>query len=157
MRPVVPHCNAKTVICDSQRSLRREMYDSCTASGHSKRRDKPGCKNQTNEKLLDPSHFLGPTFGNPKRPFPATKSAFEVKKGTTDVSASQYERIVKFDKVCVTGVEVFVTSHKDLCTGALWSSATIKFLRSYERPFPIVWKIQTGFVRTVWSGITALL
>ena len=95
--------------------------------GHSKRREKPGCKNQTIEKLRDPSHFLGPIFVNPKHPFPATKRAFEVNKGRTDVSTSRYERIVKFDKVFVTGVEVFVTSHKDLCTCALWSSATIIF------------------------------
>ena len=122
--------------------------------GHSKRRDKPGCKNQTIDKLRDPSHFLGPTFVNPKRPFPATKRAFEVNKGRTNVSTSRYERIVKFDKVFVASVEVFVTSHKDLCTCALWSSATINILRSYERPIPIVWKIQTGFSRTVWSDLT---
>ena len=81
---------------------------------------------------------MGPIFVNPKRPFPATKRAFEVNKGRTDVSTSRYERIVKFDKVFVTGVEVFVTSHKGLCTGALWSSDTS---RSDERPFPIAWKI----------------
>ena len=69
--------------------------------GHSKRREKPGCKNQTTEKLRGPSHFLGPIFVNPKRPFPATKRAFEVNKGRTDVSTSRYERIVKFDKVFV--------------------------------------------------------
>ena len=101
---------------------------------HSKRREKPSCKNQTIGKLRDPSHFLGPIFVNSKHPFPATKRAFEVNKGRTDVSTSRYERIVKFDKVNVTGVEVFVTSHKDLCTCALWSSATINFLRSYDHP-----------------------
>ena len=116
-------------------------------SSHSKRREKPSCKNQTIEKLRDPSHFLGPIFVNPKHPIPATKRAFEVNEGRTDVSTSRYERIVQFDKANVAGVEVFVTSHKDLWpqgTGALWPSATIKFLRSYERPIRIVWKIQNN-------------
>ena len=38
---------------------------------------------------------------NHSHPFPATKRAFEVNKGRTDVSTSRYERIVKFDKVFV--------------------------------------------------------
>ena len=67
-----------------------------------------GCKNQAIEKLRGPSHFLGPIFVNPKHPFPATKRAFEVNKGRTDVSTSRYGRIVKFEKVFVAGVEVFV-------------------------------------------------
>ena len=71
------------------------------SSSHSKRREKPSCKNQTIGKLRDPSHFLGPIFVNSKHPFPATKRAFEVNKGRTDVSTSRYERIVKFDKVFV--------------------------------------------------------
>ena len=89
---------------------------------------------------------------NPKLPFTAIKRAFEVNKGRADVSTSRYERILKFDSAFVTGVEVFVTLHscKGLCAGALWSSDTS---RIGKRPFPIVWKIQTGFVRTVWSGL----
>ena len=119
-----------------RKSPRKDIKDHL---GHSKQREKPGCKNQTIWKLQDPSsHFRGPVFVNLKRPFPATKRAFEVNKARTDVSTSRYERIVKFHKA-------FVTSHKGLCARALWSSATIHFLRSRERPIPIVWKIQTFF------------
>ena len=66
-----------------------------------------------------------------------------------------------------SGVEVFVTWHKGLCSCALWSSATINFLRSYERPIRIVRQIQitqdvfaslsciaNSFSRTVRSGVT---
>ena len=122
--------------------------------GHSKRCVQNRLQKPNFEKLRDPSHFLGPIYVNPKRPFPATKSSFEVNKGRTDVLTSRYERIVKFDKVFVTGVEVFVTSHKDLCL-VPFGRATLP--RSDERPFPIVWKIQTGFARTVWSGLTLTL
>ena len=49
--------------------------------GHSKRRtrEKPGCKNHTIGKLRGPSHFLGPIFINPKRPFPANKNGLRSK------------------------------------------------------------------------------
>ena len=87
-----------------------------TLLGHSKRVTLFACKNQTIEKCRDPSHFLASGNVDPKRPFPATKRAFEVHEGRTDVSTSRYERIVKFDKVFVTGVEVFVTSYQDFCT-----------------------------------------
>ena len=43
--------------------------------GHSKRREKPSCKNQTIGKSRDPPHFLGPIFVKAKRPFAATKRA----------------------------------------------------------------------------------
>ena len=49
-------------------------------SGHSKRCVQNRLQKPNFEKLRDPSHFLGPNYVNPKRPFPATKRAFEVKK-----------------------------------------------------------------------------
>ena len=110
-------------------------------------------------KQLDPSHVWGPPYVNSKRPFPATKRAFEVNKGRTDdiVSTSRYERIVKFGEVFVMGVEVFVPSNKDLCAGALLPSGASHAKGSDERPFPIVrenYLMQIGFGRTVWSGLS---
>jgi len=109
---------------------------------HSKWREKPSCKNQTIGKLRDPSHFLGPIFVNSKHPFPATKRAFEVNKGRTDVSTSRYERIVKFDKVFVY-----------LCPLVERHDHFFKRLRATH---PNSLEIQTGFSRTVWSGLINL-
>ena len=122
--------------------------------GHSKQCLQNWLQKPNFEKLRDPSHFLGPIYVHPKRPFPATKRAFEVNKGRTDLSTSRYESIVKFDKVFVTGGEVFVTSHKDLCTGALWSSDTSQKRRTTLSNSLV---FAAGFVRPVWSGLTYFL
>ena len=51
----------------------------------------------------------------------------------------------------MAGVEVIVTSHKGLCLVPFGRAA---LHRSDGRPSPIALEIPTGFVRTVWSGLT---